>query len=492
MKTIRNSSLIAKTLALVVVTALLLTAMPVTAYGDYNDVPISHWAYNSIMQWSTGATPVLEGYGDGDFGPDLPIMSRDLDLILNRMLGVSDNQWYASTPITRERAAYQIAIALGVDPLNSPSVRFNDDAAINQQYRPYIYGLVQKGILNIDGIGGRQFGPALSLTRAEVVHICYNALSAIVDYNISNQSFDKTVIIRRPNITLQNVTIYGDLIIGQGAGNSAVTLNGVTVQGRVIIFGGNAVNIGGNSDIDNAVLRSNTFIAGLGTLRNLTVTQDVTRDVSVTTPRTYVNNQSRSANVVDAQGNIVVRYGQSGYTGYGERYYSVTFRVSEDPEETNERRFDVLDVLDTDRDGYVTAPTRYDIERYYRNVDFSGYAFRGWFSDAYGGRKIANAGGYYRPANNGGRYLELFARWEYVGTVEDANAAISGVNVSGTVDNDISAVSAQITLSGVTVTDPARIRNLDVTDWFNNFLIIQKYTSFQIEILTSNDLNFKF
>jgi len=162
-----------------------------------------------------------------------------------------------------------------------------------------------------------------------------------------------------------------------------------------------------------------------------------------------------------------------GHTLYAfwNKRYNVTFLVSSDPEETNGHRYETLSVMHPDWDGYVTAPERYDIERHFRDKDFSEYVFRGWYTSVTGGRKVANPGGLYQPESNRGSYIDLYARWEYVGKKEEDKATVSGIIVSGTTGMNLPEVSAEISLTDVTVSDPSRITNLDVTDWFDNFIM---------------------
>jgi hypothetical protein len=59
-----------------------------------------------------------------------------------------------------------------------------------------------------------------------------------------------------PGVTLKDIKITGDLIIGDGVGNGDVTLDGITVTGRTIIRGGgvNSIKIIGNSNLQNIII----------------------------------------------------------------------------------------------------------------------------------------------------------------------------------------------------------------------------------------------
>jgi hypothetical protein len=66
-----------------------------TGYSDLS----GHWAEDYIMKWSTGEKPVLYGYDSQNFGPDDPIKSVELDLLIGGVLGRSGAQWEASPAI---------------------------------------------------------------------------------------------------------------------------------------------------------------------------------------------------------------------------------------------------------------------------------------------------------------------------------------------------------------------------------------------------------
>ena len=47
-----------------------------------------------------------------------------------------------------------------------------------------------------------------------------------------------SVLIRTDDVELKNLTVDGDLIIGCGAADGKITLDNVTVQGRLLVWGG--------------------------------------------------------------------------------------------------------------------------------------------------------------------------------------------------------------------------------------------------------------
>jgi hypothetical protein len=139
--------------------------------GEFSDVPETHYAYTAIGALSQGENPVLRGYGDGRFGPDDPMKDVDLDLVLDRILGDGTKPWSPSEKITREVAIARIAQAYGIAPIAEPSSPFADDAKISENLRGLVYGAKERGLIN--GMGGNNFGPQETFTRAQVIVIIY-------------------------------------------------------------------------------------------------------------------------------------------------------------------------------------------------------------------------------------------------------------------------------------------------------------------------------
>ncbi|GBR77333.1 hypothetical protein NO2_1734, partial [Candidatus Termititenax persephonae] len=101
------------------------------------------------------------------------------------------------------------------------------------------------------GKGGNDFDPQGNYTRAEAMTLIDRATSEIIDESVSGQTYAKTLIVRKAGATIAGATIRGDLIIGQGVGGGDVVLDNVTIEGRLIAFGGgsNSIVVKGGSKI---------------------------------------------------------------------------------------------------------------------------------------------------------------------------------------------------------------------------------------------------
>jgi hypothetical protein len=178
----------------------------------FSDVSPSHWAYDVITQMSTAG--YVYGYPDGTFKPDNTITRAEFATIIDRVLklqtydpvtpdfyDVSPGDWfYASVEnsfkagivqgygdgifgpgrsITREELAAILVRSFGkqdeVAASISESTAFTDDAGISAWARGYIVVAVKYGLLK--GYPDGSFQPQGNATRAEACTMISNFLS---------------------------------------------------------------------------------------------------------------------------------------------------------------------------------------------------------------------------------------------------------------------------------------------------------------------------
>ena len=88
-------------------------------------------------------------------------------------------------------------------------------------------------------VSGKVLAPLDNITRAEFAQIFHNIIGT---YIVSKGTYDKdikgSVLIRTDDVELKNLTVDGDLIIGCGAADGKITLDNVTVKGRLLVWGG--------------------------------------------------------------------------------------------------------------------------------------------------------------------------------------------------------------------------------------------------------------
>ena len=153
--------------------------------------------------------------------------------------GRSSSTMAPDAPITREEAMTVVARALELDYDSYSKTdlsKFSDRSEISNWALPYVRAMV-----GADYIHGRTKGlePLDNITRAEFAQIFYNIIGT---YIVSKGTYDKdikgSVLIRTDDVELKNLTVDGDLIIGCGAADGKVTLDNVTVTGRLLVWGG--------------------------------------------------------------------------------------------------------------------------------------------------------------------------------------------------------------------------------------------------------------
>ena len=153
--------------------------------------------------------------------------------------GRSNTAMAPDAPITRQEAMTVVARALELDYdsySKTELAQFSDVGKISTWALPYVRAMV--GADYIHG-RGKILAPQDNITRAEFAQIFANIIGT---YIVSKGSYDKdmkgNVLIRTNDVELKNMTVDGDLIIGCGAADGKITLDNVTVTGRLLVWGG--------------------------------------------------------------------------------------------------------------------------------------------------------------------------------------------------------------------------------------------------------------
>ena len=238
---------------------------------DFRDFDKSAWYAEAVS--AAVDNGLLYGKSATIIDPDGDMTRAEMAAIINRSFGcyakadiskykdVSKDKWYfddvamavqmgtyngrANTamapdaPITRQEAMTVVARALELDydayAKTDLSV-FSDRSEISNWALPYVRAMV--GADYIHG-RGKILAPLDNITRAEFAQIFHNIIGT---YIVSKGTYDKdikgSVLIRTDEVTLQNMTVDGDLIIGCGAADGKITLDNVTVKGRLLVWGG--------------------------------------------------------------------------------------------------------------------------------------------------------------------------------------------------------------------------------------------------------------
>ena len=182
-----------------------------TDISQYKDVSKSKWYYKDVALAVQMGT--YNGRSSSTMAPDAPISRQEAMTVVARALEL-DYDSYSKTDLSA----------------------FSDCSEISNWALPYVRAMV-----GADYIHGRTKGlePLDNITRAEFAQIFANIIGS---YITVKGTYDKdikgSVLIRTDDVTLKDMTVDGDLIVGCGAADGKITLDNVTVKGRLLVWGG--------------------------------------------------------------------------------------------------------------------------------------------------------------------------------------------------------------------------------------------------------------
>lgn len=257
--------------------------------GNFTDVNPSAWYYEAVSEAVDNG--LLIGKGEGILDPQGSLTRAEMAAVINRAFGtyvagdlsrfadVSKDKWYygdmamawhmgtyigtgsdtmaPEADITRQEAMTVVARALQLDLENYGDTSlsaFADAGAISGWALPYVRAMVGAGY--IQGWDSKLF-PRDAITRAEFAQVFANIIG---EYITTSGAYtgdrEGSLLVRTDDVTLKDLTVYGDLILGCGAADGAVTLDNVTVTGRVVVWGGgtDAVRMGNGTAVADLIV----------------------------------------------------------------------------------------------------------------------------------------------------------------------------------------------------------------------------------------------
>lgn len=278
------------------------------------DLPINHssgthWAEKAMQQWKQ--LGLIQGDRAQNLEPDRSITRAEFITIINRLFGfyeqfsnngqrfndVDSEAWYASEftiaqeagyikgyadgsvkpkqLITREEAALIVERLFSLHEPANDNLPFTDAAGLHSDSLMALAKLASNGILL--GYSDGTIRPKHAITRAEVVTILSRIVPNIINQEnavMNNAKYEGNVMLSAGGAQLNNCIITGDLYIAEGVDSAEVYLSNVTVQGKIIILGGqqgivlhnttaNGIDIGGRSGELKLSLKGTTSIGAL-------------------------------------------------------------------------------------------------------------------------------------------------------------------------------------------------------------------------------------
>ncbi len=265
-----------RTLSILLALFLVLSFLPnssaaiVNAKSQFSDMP-DNWATEALE------SAVENGLLIGDQGkimPDDPLTRAQMATIIVRAFAaieegdlsaytdIKSTDWFADSiakafkmgvmqgydgkmnpndKITREQAFAVLVRALRLTPAEKSDIDFDDDKEISQWARNEVYALINAGY--VQGYNGK-LKPQATISRAEFAQVMHNIIKQYINKSgVYTKIVSGNVMVNAPGVTLKNLTINGDLIIGDGVGDGEVKLENVTLKGSLVARGGGVDSI---------------------------------------------------------------------------------------------------------------------------------------------------------------------------------------------------------------------------------------------------------
>lgn len=307
--------------------AVMVRAFGATTYTDisgYTDVEIGKWYYAPIA--SAVKMGALSGVSASEMAPEQYITREQVFTVLARLLALSGDN-------------YEVV------------GKFSDGWDVSSWALTSVIALVERGYVSGDSNGA--LNPKAPITREEFAQLMYSTIKQYITAPgvYENMTMDGIVVIRVGNVTLRNVTVTGDLVIGDGAAKNDIILENVTINGRLLTRGG--TNTLKNCVISNGVVVLNP--------NGITMFKNYGTEIE------FVGMVQHTMAGFLTSGGISFGGGSSGSSSSSKKEYTVTFKLFEDDTEAYAK----ITVKKNDKIG-SKMPDDPDPE------EIEGYEFKGW------------------------------------------------------------------------------------------------------------------
>lgn len=272
--------MIKRSLAVVLTLVMVLSLSPLVGVAEqFSDMP-SDWSTEALEKAVENG--LIQGY-DGKIWPNKNLTRAEMATVINRSFGtykeaslksfddMNDTKWYydemakavqmrtfrgdgknlnPENNITREEAFVVLARALKLTPTNVRPSGFTDLGDVSSWATGEIYAMINAGY--VQGSNGR-INPKANITRAEFAKVMDNVIKQYIsEADVVTEVVEGNIMVNVPGVELKDLTITGDLIVGDGVGDGSLTLNNIKIEGRLVVRGGgeNSIIIKGNSEIN--------------------------------------------------------------------------------------------------------------------------------------------------------------------------------------------------------------------------------------------------
>ncbi|WP_122789959.1 S-layer homology domain-containing protein [Intestinibacillus sp. Marseille-P6563] len=267
--------------ALLLCTAMLLGILPTLQPEAQAASSTQQLSLDKLVSWN-----IMRGDQYGNLEPNRAITRAEFASMLNRTFGytktgaqpfrdVVTSDWYyddisiaytagyfqgtskttasPNSTLTREEAATLLCRNLMLQPQSGEDLSFTDSRLASSWSRGYIKAAAEEGILLGDPEG--TFRPLDNITRGEVAIMLVRVIGTpIQSPGTYSNSVAGNLMVSCSGVTLENMTVTGDLYITGGVGLGYVTLNNVKVYGKIIASGAGESNKG-----DCSIILKNSY-----------------------------------------------------------------------------------------------------------------------------------------------------------------------------------------------------------------------------------------
>lgn len=208
-------------------------AFGATAEADlsgFTDVKADGWYYSALAK--AKGMGVMNGTSSTTMSPDRPISRQEVFVILARALKLADGK-------AETLNAYKDAESVGAWAVGGTA------AMVSAGY--------------VSGSNGYLL-PTDNITREQFAQIIYNIFGTYYQTaGVYTDDVENSLLVNVPDVIIKNAKIAGDLVVGDGVGEGDLTLENVSIGGRLVVRGGgvNSIHIKGSAISSVVVAKEN-------------------------------------------------------------------------------------------------------------------------------------------------------------------------------------------------------------------------------------------
>lgn len=198
-------------------------AFGATAEADlsgFTDVKADGWYYSALAK--AKGMGVMNGTSSTTMSPDRPISRQEVFVLLARALKLADGK---------------------AETLNA----FKDAESVGAWAVGGTAAMVSAGY--VSGSDGYLL-PTANITREQFAQILYNIFGTYYQTaGVYTNDVNGSLLVNTPDVVIKDAKIAGDLVVGDGVGEGDLTLENVSIGGRLVVRGGgvNSIHIKGSA-----------------------------------------------------------------------------------------------------------------------------------------------------------------------------------------------------------------------------------------------------